>query len=74
MTWRRRVVGGEEKSKWLLVRHDAELRRREVEAEEKPKLYGEIPSSDDARPERGCGDVGDARPKGSSTGESGDGS
>ena len=60
MTWRRRVVGGEEKSKWLLVRHDAELRRREVEVEEKPKLYGEIPSSDGARPEHECGDAATA--------------
>jgi hypothetical protein len=60
MTWRRRVVGGEEKLKRL--RHDAELRRREVRAEEKPKLYSDIPSSDSARLERGCGDAGAARP------------
>ena len=59
MTWRRRVVGGEEKPKWL--RRDAEQRWCEVGAEEKPKLYGEIPSSDGARLERGCGDAAAAR-------------
>ena len=69
---RRREAGGEDKPKQL--RRDAELRRREVEAEEKPKLYGEIPSSDGARPEHECGDAGAACPKCSNTDESGDGS
>jgi hypothetical protein len=60
MARRRRVAGGEEKPKRL--RRDAKQRRRDVGAEEKPKLYGEISSIDDARPDRGCGNVGVARP------------
>ena len=72
MTRRRRVAGGEEKRKRL--RCDAKQRRREVGAEDRPKLYDVIPSSDGTRLERGCGDASAARPKGISTGESGDGS
>jgi hypothetical protein len=44
------MAGAEGKPKWL--RHDAELRRRDVGAEAKPKLHGAMLSCDGTRLER----------------------